>query len=475
MKAFFPWRLFWKFFTTLFFLSNLIFIISLGFASYLLDFRFDSPAPLIVILIYLVLSALASAAFSYRFASPLKRVILKALRIANKKQVSDFDNMEDVLEEEPGEYFELELALNKIRRKMKKRRIQLAHEREETQALMSSLDDAILTVDTSLKVKFFNSRFANQFLIPTTARLLAEGESVPLAQIFREPEVLDIFQKVVQRIETQTRTLKLSSLIDGERRYFAIKVSPLREEKTHQLYGAMALFHDITELKKAVQIRTEFVENASHELRTPLTSIKGFVDTAKEDLQNGRSEQLGYFLNVISKNVDRLSELVGDMLTLSVLDSSTSVKKELVHPDELTQDLVERMASLANEKHIRIQVTNHVDSLLADTGKVEQVLTNLLGNAIKYISNGGVIEIRWEEDSQFVRLHVIDNGPGIAAVHLGRLFERFYRIDKGRSRDVGGTGLGLSIVKHIMQAHGGSVQVRSEIGRGSEFICLFPK
>ncbi len=475
MRSFFPWRMFWKLFNTLFVMLNVLFLVSLGMASYLIDFRLDTTEPLIVIGIFLVLSALGSAAFAYRFTVPLKRVILKALRIANKKQVAEFDTIDDILEEEPGEYFELELALNKIRRKLKKRRIQLAHEREETQTLMSALDDAILTIDPQSKVKFFNSRFANQFLERTQAQVLAAGEPVPLEQIFREPEVLDLFRQTLQTAASKNKTLKLESLIDGERRDFSVKVSPLHEEKSQELYGAMALFHDVTELKKAAQIRTEFVENASHELRTPLTSIKGFVSTAKEDLQSGRTEQLPHFLNVISKNVDRLSELVGDMLTLSSLESAASVRKELIHPDELTQDLVERMSPLASEKEIRIHVINNVDSFLADPGKVEQVLTNLLGNAIKYISPGGKVEVRWEEDAGSVHLHVIDNGPGIAEIHQDRMFERFYRIDKGRSRDVGGTGLGLSIVKHIMQSHGGQVTVKSELGRGTEFICLFPK
>ncbi|MEZ0391413.1 MAG: sensor histidine kinase [Pseudobdellovibrionaceae bacterium] len=475
MKSFFPWRLFWRLFWTLLFLLNLLFLLSLGIASYIIDFHFYSVEPLLVVVIYFLFSAVGAAAFSYRFASPLKRVILKALRIANKKQVAEVDSTDDMLEEEPGEYFELEMALNKIRRKMKKRRIQLAREREETQALMSSLDDAILTVSPELKVNFFNSRFANQFLEKPEAEQLASGESVPLAQIFREPEVLELFQKTVTRMETQSLTLKLFSKIDGEKRFFSLKVSPLREEKALQLYGAMALFHDITEVKKADQVRIEFVENASHELRTPLTSIKGFLATAQEDLQSGKTEQLGYFLGVISKSVNRLSELVSDMLTLSALDSGAAVKKELIRPGEITQDLVERMASLATEKQIMIRVSTESASFPADARKLEQVLTNLIGNAIKYIPVGGKIEIKWEEEKDFVRLRVIDNGPGIAEVHLNRLFERFYRVDKGRSRDVGGTGLGLSIVKHIMQSHGGSIQVRSEPGKGTEFICQFPK
>jgi two-component system phosphate regulon sensor histidine kinase PhoR len=184
---------------------------------------------------------------------------------------------------------------------------------------------------------------------------------------------------------------------------------------------------------------------------------------------------LGYFLGVISKSVNRLSELVGDMLTLSSLESGAAVKKETVRPGELTQEVMERLSKMASEKQISLHVFTEAGSFSADPRKVDQVLTNLVSNAIKYIPSGGKVEVRWEEEKDFVRLRVIDNGPGIADIHQGRLFERFYRIDKGRSRDVGGTGLGLSIVKHIMLSHGGSVQLKSESGQGCEFICIFPK
>lgn len=475
MKAFFPWRLFWKFYITLVFLLNILFLTSLGIASQFVNLHFYSIEPLIVAGIYFSLSLIGAAAFSYRFSSPLRRVILKALRLANKKQITDSEDVEEVLEEEPGEYFELEMALDKIRRKMKKRRIQLAHEREESQALMSSLEDAILSIDTHFKVKFYNSRFANQFLERSQGESLLKGENVPLTQIFREPQILDLFKLTLLQGESQSQGLSMFSLIDQRIKFYSIKVSSLREERTGVIYGAIAIFHDVSELKLAEQIRIEFVENASHELRTPLTSIKGFVDTAKEDVQGGRTEQLGYFLNVISKNVDRLTELVNDMLTLSILESGRGIKKESVRAEELTQDLIERVASLAAEKQIMIKVFCESSPFSADARKVEQVLENLVSNAIKYIPVGGQIQVKWLEDKKFVCLHVTDNGPGIAEIHLKRLFERFYRIDKGRSRDVGGTGLGLSIVKHIMQSHGGSVQVKSEVGRGSEFICTFPK
>ncbi|PIS10408.1 MAG: PAS domain-containing sensor histidine kinase [Bdellovibrio sp. CG10_big_fil_rev_8_21_14_0_10_47_8] len=475
MRSFYPWRLFWKLFLTLLIFLNILFVTSLGIASFLIDFNFYSSRPFFMLGIYFFLSVLGSLAFAWRFSSPLKRVILKALRISNKKQFEGRDQVEEVLEEEPGEYFELEVALDKIRKKLKKRRMQLAREREESQALMSSLDDAILSVTPDLRLKFFNSRFINQFLDSAQSKMLNQGELIPLAQIFREPEILELFKRSLSERETQSCSLRLYSIIDGADRDFLLKVSPLRDQKSSQIFGALALFHDVTDIKKADRIRIEFVENASHELRTPLTSIKGFVDTAKEDVLAGRYEQVGSFMSTISRNVDRLSELVHDMLTLSSLESGARLRREPVGPDQVTQEVIERLGAQASQKQILIKTVNMAEPFSADPSKVEQVLQNLLSNAIKYIQTGGQVQVLWEQDPTNVRLHVIDNGPGIAEVHLPRLFERFYRIDKGRSRDVGGTGLGLSIVKHIVQSHGGSVQVKSEVGKGSEFICSFPR
>lgn len=475
MKSLFPWRLFWKFFWAIIILTNLLFVISLALASYIIDFQFYKTEPLYIIGFHLILSVLASIVFAYKFTNPLRNVIASALRLANKKQFNEKDEeYEDILEEEPGEYFELELALSKIKKKMKKRRLQLAHEREETRALISSLDDAIVSVDLGQKVKFFNSKFANQFLTLDQAKYLSEGDAIPLTEVFRRPEIRELFQKTLEKGLSQSGHLQIYSIIDSGERDFILRVSPLKEEKSDVLYGALALFHDITDLKKADKIRIEFVENASHELRTPLTSIRGFLSTAREDLAAGRLEQLPYFLGIISKSVDRLVELVGDMLTISSLEANGGLQKEQIQVDLLTQDITERMANLAAEKGILIHYFCDAKAVYGDSRKIEQVISNLVGNAIKYINPGGRIDIRWEQENSGVALKVIDNGPGIADVHLSRLFERFYRIDKGRSRDAGGTGLGLSIVKHIMQSHGGSISVQSELGKGTEFICRFP-
>jgi two-component system phosphate regulon sensor histidine kinase PhoR len=475
MKSFFPWRLFWKFFLNLLLLINLIFILSASLGFYVMGIQLEPGQILFVILIFFILSVLGAAGFSYRFSSPLKRVILKALRLANKKQVENGDQVDEVFQDEPGEYFELEVALDKIRRKMKKRRLQLASERAESQALMLSLDDAILSVTKDLKIKFFNARFANLFLSRQQSQLLSRGEQMPLAQVLREPEILALFESSLVQGVPQSVTMRLNSQIDGMLRDYQIKFSPLREPKSSNIYAVMALFHDVTELKKSERIRIEFVENASHELRTPLTSMKGFVETLKEDVQAGRMNELPRFLNIISRSVDRLSELVNDMLSLSALESDVKLKKELVHPMIMTEEIVGRLKTLAEQKQIQVKIDVHCPAFMGDSLKIEQVLQNLLDNAIKYGQEKGHIQILWKDQGNFAKLHVIDDGPGLSEDHIGRVFERFYRIDKGRSRDVGGTGLGLSIVKHIMQGHGGSVQVLSKPGQGSEFICSFPK
>jgi len=479
---FFPWRLFWKFFLTLVGLLNFLFVASLGMASYFFDFEFYSPRPALFIVYFLVLSVISSAWFSYRFVVPLRRVILKALRLASKKYVNEFEE-DDVLLEGAGEYQELEQALDKIRKKLKKRRLQLSHEREEIQTLMSSMQDAIVSVDLEQRLVFFNSQFAAQFLSSQLIQDRNEGRSLTLIDSLREPLVHDLFEKALSTGETQSQQVRLSTQLEGLSatinsagyRDFSLRASPLREEKSRAIYGILAVFHDITELKKAERIRIEFVENASHELRTPLTSVKGFVETLKEDVAGGRLEQLPQFLNIISKNVDRLTELVADMLTISALESSSPLQMELLNPAVITEDVVARLSNLAAEKNILIKCRYLASEFRADAHKIEQVLFNLIGNAIKYISEQGTIEITWDQPNESeLRLVVADNGPGIAEEHLARLFERFYRVDKGRSRDVGGTGLGLSIVKHIMQSHNGTVSVKSETGKGAQFICVFP-
>ncbi|MFN7729166.1 MAG: sensor histidine kinase [Bdellovibrio sp.] len=430
-----------------------------------------------MILSFFVFSILGSTYFAYRFALPLRRVILKALRLASKKQVAEFANIdEDLFESEPGEYFELETALDKIRKKLKKRRLELAHEREESQTLMSHLQDAVISLSRDGKVSFFNSRFATLFLSADQLKDHMGGTPILFTNLFRDPELLKKVEHALSAGVTESFQERMGTMLDSTGRYFSVTISPLREEKTRLVYGVIVLFHDVSDLKKAEQIRIEFVENASHELRTPLTSVKGFVETAREDMALGRFEHIPQFLATIARSVDRLTELVNDMLTISTLENSRGMKLETVHPEVVTQDVFEQLSPLASEKKIMLKLVDESEPFKADVSMVERVLINLIGNSIKYIPEGGQISVSWKLDREAkkILLFVKDNGPGIAEEHLERLFERFYRIEKSRSREIGGTGLGLAIVKHIMQSHGGHVTAVSTLGQGAEFLCEFP-
>jgi two-component system phosphate regulon sensor histidine kinase PhoR len=253
-------------------------------------------------------------------------------------------------------------------------------------------------------------------------------------------------------------------------------MTPLRDEKSKEVYGLLVVLSDRSEIEAARSLRSEFVENASHELRTPLTSIKGFLDAAKADFEQQDYTNVGSFLQIASKSVDKLTELVNDLLTLSKLERKPQISLELMDPQSITQEVFEKLALLAAQKKIVMRMTIQSGPFMADPTLVERLLTNLVSNAIKYIQEEGLIQVRWHEDleGKKVLLEVEDNGPGIAEEHLERLFERFYRIEKSRNRDAGGTGLGLAIVKHIIQLHQGEVRVESRIGQGTRFLCEFP-
>lgn len=261
-------------------------------------------------------------------------------------------------------------------------------------------------------------------------------------------------------------------LRDGSKRFFSISVAPLRR-KSGQIYGAVGVFHDVTELKAAEQIRIDFVANVSHELRTPLTSIKGYTDTLLDDVRAGRP-LMKEFLEVIEKNVERLMSLIGDLLDLSSLESTDVMVKTENSTQEVSARVLQQIQGRFLLKGQQVLPVFTAPVVHADSKRLEQVLVNLLDNANKYTPQGGKIFLDWVIDGNDVLLKVKDDGPGIPTEHQTRLFERFYRVDKARSREQGGTGLGLAIVKHIMQRHDGAAWVESKVGHGATFVCRFP-
>lgn len=401
---------------------------------------------------------------------PLGRLIQRARELRRSRgeltpaQLSHVND--DADEDEPGEWSDLERVINRIHRDLKKQTSALAREHEELSALLSAVSDAILAVDKDGEALFYNSQFALLFKSKKVSRL---------HEMFRSPEVLDAYTSVLRTGFGKTLTTTLVTHNEHTVRHFSVSVAPLKMKDEETVYGAVGVFHDVTELHKAEQIRIEFVANASHELRTPLTSVKGYLATLQEDVKAKRLDTSEKFLDIISRNVERLIHLTNDLLDLSSIESGAELRKVVVSTREITDAVQRSLEEKRKKKNIEISTDIQVETVIGDAVRVEQVLTNLVENAIKYTPEASHIHVSWKlAPNNDVLLSVLDNGQGIPREHHARLFERFYRVDMGRSREAGGTGLGLSIIKHIMLKHGGSIQVKSAPSEGSEFICRFP-
>lgn len=396
---------------------------------------------------------------------PLGRLILKTQSLLT--QTPELLSKDEIETDSYGEWSELESNIDDIRRDLEAKARSLDTERVELSTIMGSISDAILAVDPDGIPLFFNSRFELLF-----GKSGLNEKKLHLWEIFRDPQILGAFNIALKEgtiAGTSTIAIEQENAI---RKYFSLSVAPLRRLEG-SIYGAVGIFHDVSELKSAEQMRIDFVANVSHELRTPLTSIKGYAETLVQDLDSQRPISKD-FLNIIERNSNRLMNLMEDLLDLSSIESDHLLQKEECSTEEVTQRVLKQMAGTFEAKQQQVEWITNEDTVYADPNRLEQVLNNLLGNANKYTPDGGKISVVWEREGNDVVLKVSDSGPGIPLEHHPRLFERFYRVDKARSREQGGTGLGLAIVKHIMQRHGGRVTIDSQPGRGSCFICRFP-
>ena len=336
----------------------------------------------------------------------------------------------------------------------------------QQQVLFNSMLEGLLLLDRNRRIYLANRNFKNLFGLKTELR----GKTIMEALRFHE------LDELVQRVEAEQQVfnyeLKLPELSTRWLQVNAAVISNSAGERE----GTILVFHDLTRLKRLEHTREEFVANVSHELRTPLSLIKGYVETLLDGARNDPAIA-ERFLKIIERNTQRLDLLIQDLLTISALESER-IKLNL-QPVEL-RPLVEKIFTDLNAKaeNKNVQLVNEMPELTAtaDANRIDQVLANLVDNAIKYgRAQGRVIVGGKKLDNGKLEIFVQDDGPGIPAESLDRVFERFYRVDKARSRDQGGTGLGLSIVKHIVQAHGGEVWVKSELGKGATFFFTLPK
>ena len=474
MKIYFPWRLFRWILRQQIVISGVAFAVIAAALIFQLEragheremLRAMRGQTLLALGLAFVALTLVALFVARRLVIPLGRLIEKTRRLRDGPfEPQEFDP-EALTFDEPGEWYDLERAVNKLGRDLQKKTIRLSREKTELRAIMSAVSEAVLAVSKERRVLFFNSQFAYLFN-PVNATV---GD-VRISEVLRVPDVIDVYDAVLKTGEPQRREVQVSVANERLARIFQLSVAPLRKKHNQELYGVVGIFHDITELKQAERIRIEFVGNVSHEMRTPLTAINGYLQTVCGDLKKGRTEEAQEFLGIVTGNVTRLKNLVDDLLDLSALESGKELRFESVHP----QDVTEAVLSQVPAKGHRIKLHYGFEEMTGDAKRLEQVLRNLMENAVRYVPEGREIEIRWDLAPNGMReLRVKDNGPGIAAEHQSRLFERFYRVDEDRSRDKGGTGIGLALVKHIVQRHGGQVYVKSQLGKGSEFICEFP-
>jgi two-component system, OmpR family, phosphate regulon sensor histidine kinase PhoR len=474
IASYFPSRLLRWFLSRQIFFSSILFIFLNGILLLWLE-KSGHEREIIELARQVVLVSLAlafgtmitvSIFMARKLVVPLGRLIEKTRRLREFPFESEEMEPEALTFEEPGEWYELERALNRLGRDLRQKTIRLSREKTEMRAIMSAVSEAVLAISAERRVLFYNPQFAYLF-----NPISVDGE-LRISEVLRSPDVLEVYSAALKSGVTERRELQLDVLVESQPRIFELSVAPLKAKHNQEVYGAVGIFYDITELKQAERIRIEFVGNVSHELRTPLTAINGFLQTLTEDVKSKRLDQAEHFLGIVGQNVKRLKNLVDDLLDLSTLESGKDLQFEVVDVRDITEGVMKQVNSRAHKIHLSYDV----EQMEADPKRLEQVLRNLMENAVRYVPEGGNIEVNWRKgkEGKGVRLQVKDDGPGIAPEHQSRLFERFYRVDEARSRETGGTGIGLSLVKHIVQRHGGQVFVRSQPGRGAEFICDFP-
>ena len=387
-----------------------------------------------------------------RIATRLNRVVEFARRIAQ-------GDLSARLEDGRGdELAAMEIALNQTAERLGQSFAEIESSRHELATMLDSMQEAVVAVTGEGQV-----RWSNALMRRIAGTEIRVGR--PLVHSVRDPDLLACVRGALETREV--RYGRANSLAPG--RIFEINAAPLPSG------GAIAVLHDVTRIEAAERSRRDFIANVSHELRTPLTSIQGYVETLVED-PNPTAATTTEFLQVILKNATRMNRLTEDLLALASIESPDyKLARQPMRASELVQDAIDSLGGLVVDSGVDLQYAGAPDaSVKVDPDAMNQVFGNLIENSMKYAKEGKRIRVGATLLASEVQFTVQDFGPGIASEHLERIFERFYRVDKARSRESGGTGLGLAIVKHIVQAHGGRIWAESELGEGVSFHFTLP-
>jgi two-component system phosphate regulon sensor histidine kinase PhoR len=406
--------------------------------------------------IFLLLLAVAIALLIAGFVSSLTaRRLRNIIHFADRIGTGDLASQ--IAENSTDEIGQVTSSLDAAVRRLERNFAELKNSKHQLETLLNSMEDAVIAVGPDDRVQWINESLDR--LVPQRARL-----DSPLEETIRDPDFLHAVHTASK--ESRVSTSRASSILPG--RTFDVTAAPLPGG------GAVAVLRDLTETERMEKTRRDFIANVSHELRTPLTSIQGYTETLLDGgTENGHTRE---FLDIIRKNASRMSRLTEDLLTLARVESGEhQFDIQPVSPAELLREASQHFRESARAQGIELKVEDSTSGFVAaDREAIRQVFSNLVDNALKYGASGAKIVLGARALEENVEFYVQDFGPGISSEHIPRLFERFYRVDKARSRESGGTGLGLAIAKHIMFAHNGSIRAESELNHGSKFIFTLP-
>ncbi len=401
----------------------------------------------------LLLALLIAIGVAHTASRRLRRIVNFAGRIA------EGDLSARVAEHGEDEIAQVAAALDRTARRLEQNFEALRESRAELEVLLNSMNDGVIAVSSEMKVLWANR--AMNHLLHRNAYMGA-----PVIELVRHPDFLATLRTALR---SRKRESAIVPALMGAKA-FSVTAEPLPDG------GVVSVLHDMSEIERVEKTRRDFIANVSHELRTPLTSIRGYAETLLDttEMVNGNTRE---FLQVIRRNAERMGRLTEDLLVLARVESGEEKLDLQKHsPRQLIQEAISAMQETARAAGMELSMGEVADTLvIADSYAIQQVLANLISNGVRYAQSGKKISVGAREEESSVEFYVSDMGPGISSEHLPRIFERFYRVDKARSRETGGTGLGLAIVKHIVLNHGGTVRVESSVGHGSTFFFTLQK
>lgn len=410
---------------------------------------------------------LASLTLAFRFIEKMVKPIIEMSEVT--KKISDGDLEKRITVSSSDEIGELATNFNNMAKRLSETIKELSDSNINLSALLTSIINPIIAVDNNHKIVLLNPAAEQLFAVNAE-----EAKNMHILEVFRnnilDEELTNILQN---KLETQIEI----SVTEPQEKTLKIHTNLIKPKNNpDKIMGIVILIQDITEIRKLEKMRSGFVANVSHELRTPLTSISGFIETLKSGTIDDEKTKRR-FLDIIDIETDRLTRLIDDILTLSDIENTThkDIRQEILTSD-LIKEVEEMMKPVAIAKGVNIisEIESNLTAIYGNRDWFKQMMINLLDNAIKYTNDGGKVHILVYKKYKKIFISVKDSGIGIPKKDLPRLFERFYRVDKARSRKVGGTGLGLAIVKHIVLSFNGKIKVGSEKGKGTEFAIIIP-